>query len=137
MTVHLFGGMCSPSCAAYVLQRTYQDYRESLHDDIKKGNRNFYVDDLLLSGASPGKAAIVTRQVRQLMKKGGFRHAKWICNHKGVLGAVPQTERAMEVKEVLLKDDRLPAEQALGIMWDLENDELAVRIQIPTKPQTK
>ncbi|XP_042220578.1 uncharacterized protein LOC121865303 [Homarus americanus] len=60
-----------------------------------------------------------------------------IYNLKGVLRAVLQTERAMEVKEVLVKDDRLPAERALGIMWDVENDELKVRIQIPTKPQTK
>ncbi|XP_042236976.1 uncharacterized protein LOC121876104 [Homarus americanus] len=137
MKVHLFGEVWSPSCAGYALRRKFQDDGQRLHEEIKKASRNFYVDDLLLSVASPGKPAIVTHQLRQLMKKGGFRLTKWICNHKGVLRAVPQTERAMEVKEVLLKDDRLPTEQALGIMWDLENDELAVRIQIPTKPQTK
>ncbi|XP_042238891.1 uncharacterized protein LOC121877279 [Homarus americanus] len=135
MKVHLFGEAWSPSCAGYALRRTFQDHGQRLHEEIEKACRNFYVDDLLLSLASPGKEAAVTHQLRQLMKKGRFTLTKWICNHKGVLRAVQQTESATEVKGVLFKEDRPPAERALGIMWDLENDELAVRIQSQTKLQ--
>ncbi|XP_042209217.1 uncharacterized protein LOC121857294 [Homarus americanus] len=71
------------------------------------------------------------------MKKGRFRLTNWVCNHKKVLKAVPQREKAVGVKEVILKDDRLPTERVLGILWDLEKDELAVRVQIPKKPETK
>ncbi|XP_045118426.1 uncharacterized protein LOC123508647 [Portunus trituberculatus] len=42
----------------------------------------------------------------------------------------------MGVKEILL-GDKLPTERALGILWDLEEDELAVQVQIPKKPETR
>lgn len=60
-----------------------------------------------------------------------------MCNHKEVLKTVPQVERAVGVKEVILEEDKLPVERALGILWDLERDELGIRVQIPKKPETK
>ena len=135
MKVHLFGGVWSPSCAAYALQRTFQDHGGQLHEDIRKTNRNFYVDDLLLSVESPSKATIVIHRLRQLLQKGGLRLTKWICIHKEVLRSVPESEKAVGVKRVLLADT-LPTERALGILWDLEEDELAVQVQVPKKPET-
>ncbi|XP_045135132.1 uncharacterized protein LOC123518388 [Portunus trituberculatus] len=136
MKVHLFGGVWSPSCAAFALQRTFQDHGKYLHEEIQKASRNFYVDDLLHSVESPGKATIVIHRLRKLLNKGGFRLTKWSCNQKRVLKEVPQSEQAMGVKEILL-GDKLPTERALGILWDLEEDELAVQVQIPKKPETK
>ena len=137
MTAHLFGGVWSPSCAGYALQQTFEDYGKDLHEEVKRARRNFYVDDLLLSVNSPGKATIILHRLRQMLDKGGFRLTKWICNHKEVLKTVPQTERAVGVKEVIFDEDRLPVERALGILWDLEKDELGIRVQIPKRPETK
>ena len=62
---------------------------------------------------------------------------KWMCNDKKVLNTVPYVERAVGVKEVVFDKDHLPTERALGVLWDLERDELGVRVQAPSKPETK
>ena len=49
MTVHLFGGVWSPSCAAYALQRTFREHGDTRHAHVLEAQQNFYVDDLLLS----------------------------------------------------------------------------------------
>ncbi|XP_045104409.1 uncharacterized protein LOC123499943 [Portunus trituberculatus] len=40
------------------------------------------------------------------------------------------------MKEIPLTD-KLPTERALGILWDLERDQLAVQVHVPTRPETK
>ena len=50
MLVHLFGGVSSPSCANYALQKTADDSAEHfVEDTIQTVRRNFYVDDCLKS----------------------------------------------------------------------------------------
>lgn len=137
MTVHLFGGVWSPSCAGYALQWTFEDYRQDITEEVRNARHNFYVDDLLISIPSKDKAVEMTQQLRQLLEKGGFRLTKWICNDKSVLNTIPQMERATGVREINLKDGKLPSERALGILWNLETDELAVRIQTPQRQETK
>ena len=137
MTAHLFGGVWSPSCAGYALRQTFEDFGKDLHEEVKRARHNFYVDDLLLSVDSPETAIIILHRLRQMLAKGGFRLTKWMCNRKEVLKTVPQTEKAVGVKEVFFEDDKLPVERALGILWDLEKDELGIRVQIPMKPETK
>ncbi|XP_045130684.1 uncharacterized protein LOC123515864 [Portunus trituberculatus] len=137
MTVHLFGRVWSPSCAGYALQKTFKDYEQEVTEDVEHARHSFYVDDLLISVPSLDKAIKVTHQLRRVLSKGGFRLTKWICNDKSVLNTIPQTERATGVREITLKDGRLPSERVLGVLWDLEADELAVRAQTPQKPETK
>ena len=50
MLVHLFGGIPSPSCANYALQKTADDNAEHFDKDtIQTVRRNFYVDDCFKS----------------------------------------------------------------------------------------
>ena len=50
MLVHFFGGISSPSCANYALQKTADDNAEHFNEDtIQTVKRNFYVDDCLKS----------------------------------------------------------------------------------------
>ena len=50
MLVHLFGGVSSPSCANYALQKTADDNAEHFDEDIiQTVKRNFYVNDCLKS----------------------------------------------------------------------------------------
>ena len=50
MTVHLFGVVWSPSCAAYALARTAQDNRENFKPEVTVAvGESFYVDDCLVS----------------------------------------------------------------------------------------
>lgn len=111
MNVHLFGGIWSPFCAGYDLQRTFQHHGKELHEEIKAVRHNFYVDDLRLSVDTPGKAVILLHQMRQVMTTGEFRFTKCLSNHKEVLQTVPETERAASVREVFFKEDDFPSKE--------------------------
>lgn len=48
MSVHLFGGASSPSCANYALKKTAEDNKKDFDEiTIETVKRNFYVDDCL------------------------------------------------------------------------------------------
>lgn len=72
MTVHLFGGAWSPSCAPYALQRTFRDYGMEHPPGVEGAVKNFYVDDLLLSTTTVTKAREMERELTALLEKGAF-----------------------------------------------------------------
>ena len=49
MTVHLFGGVSSPSCANFALRKTADDNQSFDPEIVNTVKRNFYVDDCLKS----------------------------------------------------------------------------------------
>ena len=46
---HIFGAKCSPTGSNYVLRRTLQDNKDSFPLEAKVVERNFYMDDLVIS----------------------------------------------------------------------------------------
>ena len=79
-----------------------------------------YVDDLMKSVDAPEKAIELSCQLRELLRRGGFKLTKWLSNDRKVLAAIPESERAKSV--VNLEIDNLPTECALGIKWNVETD---------------
>ncbi|XP_042236866.1 uncharacterized protein LOC121876050 [Homarus americanus] len=115
MKVHIFGGVWIPSCATYALRRTFHDHRSEFPDMVAKAEVNFYVDDLLMSLDPSNEASMLACQLRRLLARGGFRLTKWASNHKGVLATIPTEERQNALKEIDLRQDKLPMERALGV----------------------
>ena len=77
MLVHLFGGVSSPSCASYALQKTADDNVEHFDEDtVQTMKINFYVDDCLKSVEHDQCASRLVDQLCQLLAKGGFRLTK-------------------------------------------------------------
>ena len=92
--LNLFGGVSSPSCANYALQKLADDNAEHFDEDtIQTVRRNFNVDDCLKSVEDNQQAS------RQLLDKGGFHLTKWISNASYVIQSVLVSERAGSVKE--------------------------------------
>ena len=136
MLVHLFGASSSPSCSNFALRRTADDNRaEFSQEAVDNINRNFYVDDCLKSVRSAPEAIPLIGELRELLSKGGFRLTKWISNSRKVIESVPESERAISVKDRLL--NRLPTERALGVRWDVETDTFGFKISLKDKPITR
>ena len=77
MIVHLFGGVSSPSCANYALQKTADENAEHFDQEtIQTVKRNFYVDDCLKSVKDDQQPRRLVNQLRQLLAKGGLRLTK-------------------------------------------------------------
>ena len=121
MMVHLFGATSSPSCASYSLRRTARDHKDEYDAEaVNTVHRNFYVDDCLKSVGTVRKAIKLAEQLRSLLSEGGFRLTKWVSNHRGVLAAIPDCERAPSLVDLYLEE--LPMERALGVLWDVNAD---------------
>ncbi|XP_070548363.1 uncharacterized protein [Ptychodera flava] len=130
MTVHLFGGVWSPSCASFALRRTAEDYMQDFAPKvIDSVNKDFYVDDYLGSLDSDDEAEQTIVSLSELLFKGGFRLTKWSSNRKKVIQSVPPEDRAKKVKNLDLDRDTLPVERALGTHWDTETDMFGIKIR--------
>lgn len=137
MQVHLFGATSSPSCAAYALKRTASDNAGKFPDKVVDTvYRNFYVDDCLKSVATEEMASKLAADLQSLMKIGGFRLTKWISNSRAVLNTIPESERAPTVISLDPKDI-LPCDRALGVNWNVDDDEITFKIKVADKPLTR
>ena len=136
MRVHLFGGASSPSCANFALRKTAEDNKEEFDPvAIETVNKNFYVDDCLKSTATEAEAIHLSSQLRQLLAKGGFRLTKWISNSKEVMESLPESERAVSLKELVF--ERTVVERALGLQWNVVSDQFGFKIVVKERPFTR
>ena len=136
MTVHLFGGASSPSCANFALRKTAEDNKEEFDPvAIETVQRNFYVDDCLKSVNTEKEAIQLANQLRELLAKGGFRLTKWVSNSREVINSLPESEIAASVKDLDL--EKLPVERALGVQWNVTSDQFGFKIAIKERPATR
>ncbi|XP_043958763.1 uncharacterized protein LOC122823332 [Gambusia affinis] len=138
MGVHLFGATSSPSCANYALRKCAEDNKADFSQQvIDTILYSFYVDDCLVSIDTEEEAISLYSDLRLICAKGGFHLTKWISNSRSVLAAIPEEERAKEVKSLDLDSDILPVERVLGVWWCLQSDAFKFCISIPNRPLTR
>ena len=136
MLVHLFGATSSPSVCCWALRQTAVRYGERYDPKVLAVvDRNFYVDDCLLSVDSVQEARQIVKDVTSLLQEGGFRLTKWLSNSREVMSSIPDAERAKSVVDLDL--DELPMERALGMSWNVEKDCFQFTSVIKEKPATK
>ena len=131
MTVHLFGATSSPSCANYALRRTAEEFGSDFAAEATQSVRqNFYVDDVAKATSTEEDAIKLALELKQLCSKGGFNLKKFSSNRVAVLQAMEKEDRAKSVKDLILGQDPLPIQRALGIPWDQETDELGFQVDL-------
>ena len=138
MQVAIFGAKSSPASANYVLRRTIADHAEEVGlrpETAEALPDNFYMDDFLRAEKTAEEAKEMRTKVTELLAKGGFRLVKWTSNAREVLESIPQEEQAHP--ELDLYSTHLPAEGALGVVWDAEQDTLGFRFRSTEVPATK
>ncbi|XP_070548347.1 uncharacterized protein [Ptychodera flava] len=135
MTVHIFGATSSPSCANFALKKSSDNTSDlSVKNTI---SRNFYVDDMLKPASTVTEGKTLAEGLIDTCKKSGFKLTKWISNTRPVLEAIPEEQRATEVKNLDLEQDDLPTEHALGMQWNVESDVFEFRNRTKEKPATR
>ncbi|KAI7802084.1 hypothetical protein IRJ41_024663 [Triplophysa rosa] len=138
MTVHLFGAVFSPSCAAFALRKTADDHQSEFREEVVKTlKENVYVDDCLKSVVSEEEAVCLVKDLSMLCQQGGFTLTKWISNKRTVLQTFPKEYRAKEWKDLDLDKDSLPVERALGLLWCAETDSFKCKIEIQENSCTR
>ncbi len=135
MTVHLFGGTWSPSCCTFALHKTAEAHEGYSNEASYAIKNNFYVDDCLKSVDSVEEAVRLSRELKQLLQKGGFNLTKWASNRSEVLQQLPKEDLAKNLRERTFDS---PLEQrALGVYWDIQSDEFGYCVQEMNKLHTR
>jgi hypothetical protein len=137
MTVHLFGATSSPNCAKFGLRTIASDHGGSSPRAQQFILRDFYVDDGLTSVNSESEAKDLLRKTQTICAKGNLKLHKIISNRIKVLEAVAPEDRLLDTSVVELKDDILPMERALGVQWNINQDEFTFKVREQQKPLTK
>ena len=137
MCTHVFRGVSSGACSNYALKRTAKENEKKYGTETAHTLReNFYVDDLLKSVNSEDDAIKLIKNIRSMGNEGGFNLTKLVSNSKEVLHSIGETFRRNGLKDKDL-GCKLPDEQALGILWNIEADTLEIKIAIKEKPLTR
>lgn len=138
MKTHLFGGVWSPSAASYALKKTASDFGKDYPTMVTETvNKCFYVDDCMSSIPTEDEGIELSKDLRDLLAKGGFRLTKWISNSRKLLKSIPGSELVKGVKNLDLDNDGLPMERALGLIWDVNRDTFRPSISIQQRPLTR
>ena len=137
MRWHLFGATSSDSCANYALRKTAEENRpEASPEAVDTVLRNLYVDDCLKSVSSDSDATALSTDLMSLLAAVGFHLTKWTSNSRAFFAAIPENEKAKEVKDLDLSMDALPVERALGVLCCIESDCFKFRVNVSQKPVT-
>ncbi|KAE8629989.1 hypothetical protein XENTR_v10000654 [Xenopus tropicalis] len=137
MKVHLFGAASSPGCANYGMKHLANQNEGNYPSAANFIKKNFYVDDGLVSLQSADSAIKLVKETQELCTKGNLRLHKFISNSREVLESIRESERASAMENVDLNYDDLPVQNALGLRWDVENDEFFFKVSIEEKPATR
>lgn len=85
MAVHLFGAASSPGCANFGLKHLARQYRTDYPLASTFVEKNFYVDDGLVSIPSADDAKKLITEAQELCKRGGLRLHEFNLNEEAAM----------------------------------------------------
>ena len=137
MKVHLFGAASSPGCANFGLKHLATQGQGQFSDDaIRFIQRNFYVDDGLISVPTEEEASQLVKESRELCCKGKLRLHKFVSNSENVMTTIPEAERAA-IKDQDMALSLPHVERALGVEWCITSDTFKFRVKVKPNPLTR
>lgn len=80
------------------------------------------------------KAKQLVIQAQEICAKGKLRLHKFVCNKREVLEVIPDSEHAINGKDVNLNHCDIPMQTVLGMKWDVEADLLSFNVILKEKP---
>ena len=85
---HIFGAKDSPTCASFALQKTAKDNTRRFPDAAQAVLDKFYMDEFLDSLETPHEALSRAKNLVELLKLGGSKLTKFICNTPRLLDEI-------------------------------------------------
>lgn len=113
MRVHLFGAASSPGCANFGFKHVAAQGESKFSEAaVKFMQRNFYVDDGLVSVDTEQEAIQLVKEVRVLCDTGKLHLHKFISNSKEVIATIPKEECVAGATDLDLALGELKIERA-------------------------
>ena len=108
MKVHLFGAASSPGCANYGLRHLARQHEAEFPRASRFIERNFYVDDGVISVESKAAANYLVEEVGELCARGNLHLHKFISNDRSVMDNIPPSNRVVNMGGRDMSFDELP-----------------------------
>lgn len=138
MKVHVFGNAPSPAVAIYCMRKAAEKGKAEYGVDAQQFvERQFYVDDGLISLPTPERAIDLLSRTQQMLADSNLKLHKVASNSESVMEALPEEDRAKDLKHVELGVDPLPLQRSLGLLWNLETDSFTFKVSHEKKPYTR
>lgn len=137
MRVHIFGASSSPGCANYGMKYLAREHEKDYPEAANFIQKNFYVDDGLISVDSIRRSKQLVSHAREICAKGKLRLHKFVCDKREVLDVIPECERACNGKDVSLNYSDIPMQSVLGVKWNVETDAFSFNVNLKEKPATR
>ncbi|KAK3545643.1 hypothetical protein QTP70_008781 [Hemibagrus guttatus] len=138
MRVHVFGNSPSPAVAIYGLRRAAAYDEKEYGSDAKRFvEREFYVDDGLLSTPTTAEAIDLLTRTKEMLATSNLRLHKFASNSKEVMDAFPIEDHAKGLKDLNLEVDPTPIQRSLGLSWDVKRDVFTFHVTDIKKPFTR
>ncbi|KAJ8036706.1 hypothetical protein HOLleu_20758 [Holothuria leucospilota] len=135
MNVHLFGSVSSPAVATLGLRMVAESCKTTHGEDVTEFiKRNFYVDDGLTSVQDDKSAISLLQRSCKALATRNLRFHKIVSNRRSVLEALPEEDRAEDLRSVNFHREELPCQRSLGMHWHLETDTFTFKVNLPDKP---
>ncbi|XP_069129305.1 uncharacterized protein [Argopecten irradians] len=135
MTRHVFSNTTSPAIANYGIRKIVENADEDVTNFV---NKDFYVDDGLLSYKTESEAISIVKRIKQTLGENGRnRLHKFSSNSRELLHSFQQEDLAKELKDLDLAADALPMQRSLGLLWDKETDMFTCSINHVEKAYTR
>lgn len=135
MCKHVFGNRPSPAVANCGLRKAV----DNADEDVKRFiNRNFYVDDGLVSCEDVDSAiSLMKRTQHALHTNANIRLHKIASNSQSVLDSFDSDDIAKDINSIDIDRDDAPLQRSLGLHWDLKHDSFTFNIDFDGKPYTR
>ena len=127
----------SPGCANYGLRHLARQHEADFPRASRFIERNFYVDDGVISVESTAAANSLVKEVEELCARGNLHFHKFISNDRSVIDNIPPLKIVVNMRGPDMSFDELPIERALGIHWCVESDQFNFRITLKDQPPTR
>ncbi|KAI7806542.1 hypothetical protein IRJ41_007791 [Triplophysa rosa] len=135
MAVHLFGAASSPGCANFGFKYLAEQYKSEYPSASSFIQKNFYVDDGLMSVPSIQEAKKLIVETQALCKRGGLHLHKFSSNEEEALHCADPSEWAIPNKPLNLNPEA--TECVLGIQWAVKDDTFRFDVKLKDHPSTR
>lgn len=129
-----FGTAPAPYLAVKTLRQLAEDEGSEFPVAARILKEDFYMDDVLSGFDSATEAIEASKELKDILKRGGFELQKWSSNSVEFMKSIEPEDRSTRVQLNLNIDGTI---KALGILWNLANDEFTYNIHIPLIPDMK
>ena len=137
MCVHPFGAISSKNCVIFALHQTAFDNLDAFGNEAMKTLlQDFYVDDMLKADDNQDKIISLLQNIIGMCGEGGFNITKFVCPNSDVLDTIPEGKRSKE-HGTYRSGSLMPAESALGILWNLSDDTFGFHVRFSSDDGTR